>query len=250
MINLEQIQEDIFQLLLSLPQLQTVNIVLERRFIVNQEVQMDAVWQTPRNGATGNGILIEMPEVEVKSDNVSGPPQVVLMKFVLFQNGDAALLPGGVGGGFFAEQLEQTVLDALHLQSFGALGTLRATGKFSTPAREYDFVNARRLTLRLEPLATKQTPRTAPITANLAAGNCSLACATAGAKIYYTLDGSFPANSDVAVLLLPQGNVPAAVNAASNPYIAPFAVTSGQVIRAAAYLAGYNPGEILNYNVP
>jgi hypothetical protein len=249
MINLEQIQEDIFALLMSLPALATVNVVLERKFIANQEVQMDAVWQTPRNGAAGNGILIEMPDVEVKSDNVSGPPQVVLLKFVLFQNGDAALLPK-VGGGFYAEQLEQTVLDALHLQSFGALGTLRAVGKFSTPARDYDFLNARRLTLRLEPLATKQTPRTAPITANLAAGNCSLACATPGVKIYFTLDGSFPANNEVAVLLLPQGNVAAPVNNSSKPYIAPFAVTSGQVIRAAAYIPGMNPGEILNSTVP
>ncbi len=89
---------------------------------------MDAVWQTPRNGATGNGLLIEMPDVEVKSDNVSGPPQSVIFKFVSFQNGDAALLPE-IGGGFFAEQLEQTVLDALHLRSPGALGTLRATGR-------------------------------------------------------------------------------------------------------------------------
>jgi hypothetical protein len=81
-------------------------------------------------------------------------------------------------------------------------------------------------------------------------GQASLACATPSVKIYYTLDGSFPANTDIAVLSLPQGEVPAPVNAASKFYTAPFAVQSGQTIRAAAYADGMNVGEVLNYPVP
>ena len=249
MINLPQIQEDVFQLLLSLPQLRTVNMVLERKFIADQQVQMDALWQTPRNGRSGNGILIRLPEIEVQSSSVSGPPQTVILKFTSVQNGDAALLRE-MGGGFLAEDLEQTIIDALHLQSFGALGTIQAEGHFSGEDPQFKEVNSRLTKLRLKPCASKQTPRTAPVAPALSGGRCSLVCATNGAKVFYTLDGSFPANTDVAVLPLPQGKVAAPVNQRSKFYTAPFAVKSGQTVRAAAYADGMNPGEILNFPVP
>jgi len=84
----------------------------------------------------------------------------------------------------------------------------------------------------------------------LSGGQCSLGCATNGAKVFYTLDGSFPANTDVAALPLPQGKVAAPVNQQSKFYTAPFSVKSGQTVRAAAYADGFNPGEILNFPVP
>ena len=250
MINLLQIQKDVFGLLMSAPQLAAVNIALEQKFILQSELQKDSIWQVNRNGKSGDGILIEVPQIESGGNNVSGPPQIVVLSFVSFQNGDAALTPG-TGGGLFAEEVEQFILDALHLQSFGKFGTIQVEGKFSVPARDYPGVNARRLTLKIKPLATKQTPRTAPITIAVDGNNnATLACTTPGVKIVFTLDGSFPSDPAVAIDPLsvtvanPNGT---SINPASQVYSVPFVLQPGQTVRAAAYLAGYNPGEILSY---
>ena len=251
MIDLIQIQTDVFGLLMSAPQLRTVNIVEERKFMAAQEVKMDAVWQTVRNGRSGGGILIEEPEVVCDSPNVSGPPQSVQLSFVCFQNGEAAFTD--VGSGLYAAQIEQLVIDALHLQTIGGLGSLQAKGKFSAPVREYPGINARRLRLAMSPFNTGQSPRTAGVSAAMNAGICALSCATGGAQIYYTLDGSFPVNSAVAidpVSVTPTEPQGWAINGASVKYAGPFPVGSGQVLRAAAYAPQYNPGQILSLTVP
>jgi hypothetical protein len=251
MIDLTQIQQDIFGLLMSAPQLQNVNIVAERKFITQQEIAKDAIWQTQRNGKSGCGILIEEPEVISDSPNVTGPPQSVLLSLVCFQNGDAAFTERGAG--LFAAQIEQFVIDALHLQNIGGLGSMQVKGNFSSPARDYPGVNARRLRVSMTPFNTRQSPRTAGIAASVEGGLCALSCVTPGAAIYYTLDGSFPTDTALAIdpvsvtATNPQG-VP--INPQAQLYAAPFAVTSGQTIRAAAYAWQFNPGQIFSMIVP
>lgn len=258
MIDLVQCQEDLFGLLMSAPQLRTVNIVQERKFIQDSQLDIDAIWQTSRNNCSGDGLLIEVPDIICDSDNVSGPPQSVEFSFVSFQNGDAAFNSPdaqglGAGGGLFAEQIEQFLVDLLHLQAIGGLGTLRVVGRFSTPATDYAGINARRCKILMTPKQSRQTPRTAPVAIAVDAGLATLSCATAGARIYYTLHGSFPIDPTVAILPLtvtqdnPDGNP---VNPDSTLYTAPFAVESGQRVRAAAYAPQYNNGEILNYTTP
>lgn len=63
-------------------------------------------------------------------------------------------------------------------------------------------------------------PKVATPTASASAGNLTLACATAGAAIFYTTDGSAPAPRNGTL------------------YTAPFA-SSGQTVRTRAFLAGY-----------
>ena len=258
MIDLVQCQDDVYGLLMSAPALRTVNVVQLRKFLQEQQLDMDAVWQTVRNGCSGDGLLIEPPDILCDSDNVTGPPQSVEFSFVSFQNGDAAFNPPddqglGGGGGLFAEEIEQSLVDLLHLQYIGGLGTLRVVGRFSTPANDYPGINARRTKILMTPKQSRQTPRTAPVTIAIAGGQAALACATAGAEIYYTTDGSYPSNPAVARLPLtvtpdnPQGDP---VNPQSTLYTAPFAVESGTRVRAAAYAPNYNNGEILNALAP
>lgn len=249
MINLLQIQKDVHGLLMSSQALRRVNILLERKFIVDSQTHIAALWETNRNGGSGCGILIEQPGIETNSNNVSGPPQIVVLTFVSVQNGDAAFATdeaGLIGSGLYAEEMEQFILDALHLQAIGKLGTIQTDGKFSEPARDYPELNARRLTLKIKPIATAQTNRTAPVLAQIQNGVCTLTCATPGSKIVYTLDGSMP--SDPAVAIDPITN--AVINPLAKVYLQPFAVQSGETLRAAAYAVAFNPGEILSQQIP
>ena len=250
MIDLVQLQDDLYGLLMSAPQLASVNIVEERVFLIEHQLRTDAIWQTIRNGRQGCGLLIEMPGVHVDSGNVSGPPQVVELSFVSFQDGDMAFIPAHPGGpsgsGLFAEQIEQFLIDLLHLQYLQGVGTLTVEGAFSSAARDYPLVHARRTKLSCTPKQTAQTPRTAAVQVSLNAGLAALACSTMGATLWYTLDGSFPCNAAVAVD--PLTGLP--VNGNATPYSAPFAIQSGQVIRAAAYQPGLNIGPVTLFTVP
>jgi hypothetical protein len=227
-------------------------------------VEMDAIWQTvrPLSGInySGNGLLIEVPDIICDSDGVTGPPQQVELSFVSFQNGDGAFMPPTevngatiAGGGLFAEQIEQYLIDIVHLLTLGGIGTMKVVARFSSPARDYPGINARRTKIIMTPKQTAQSLRTATIQNSIADGLMTLTCATPGAAIYYTLDGSFPSNPTIAIKPLsvteatPNGEP---VNPNSTLYVAPFVVQSGQCIRAAAYLNGYNPGQIIKIYVP
>jgi hypothetical protein len=70
-------------------------------------------------------------------------------------------------------------------------------------------------------------------TVNVAAGEATITCATAGAAIRYTLDGS----------------APSAGNAAALVYADPFAVEVGNVIRTAASKADFFESDTTNHTV-
>jgi hypothetical protein len=244
MIDLVQLQKDLFTLLLSAPALQPVNIVREQALMASQ-VELDAIWQTPRGGYSGNGVLIE--EIKAKINSPSIGAQDLEISCVAFQNGDAAFTPI-TGSGFFAQNLAQVVIDLLNKQAIGGIGTLQAVG--TEAAKDYDFISATRATLRIVGANNIQTPRCAVIAYTNNANSVTLTCATPGAVIYYTLDGSAPCNPAL-VQSIPDlaGNFPA-VNSAAVQYAAPFAVTSGDRLRAVAFCASFNPSEILLKTIP
>lgn len=238
MIDLVSLQNDLFGLLMSAPVLRTVNIVRERTLIANSQVELDTIWQTVRNERSGNGILVEEIKAEVNSPNVTGPPQNLICTFVCFQNGDAAFTPE-TGAGFFAQNLAQMVWDILHQQNIAGIGTLQ--GVSSEAARDFDFINATRVTLKILGSASAQTPRCAPVVITNNAGTVTLTCATSDSTIYYTLDGSTPI--DPALTETISGAV---INPQSNTYATPFPVGAGQRLRAVAQAFGYNASEITN----
>jgi hypothetical protein len=57
----------------------------------------------------------------------------------------------------------------------------------------------------------------------------TLSCGTVGAAIHYTTDGSFPRPGSGTTIL----------------YTSPLALASGTQLRAAAYVPGQNPGDVL-----
>lgn len=227
---------------MSAPIIETVPVTLERKFIIQRDVELDTLWQTNRNGRSGNGLLVEMPSTRVRSPNVRGAPENITLGIVCFQNGDAALTPE-TGGGFQAEILSQVIKDLLHLQVIGGIGTLLAEA--SEPAREYDFINAWRRTFLITSTEAQQTERCASPIVSIADGEATLTCATAAAAIYYTLDGSTP--HDPALTETISGQL---LNPQAQTYAAPFAVASGQTLRAIAMKFQFNPSEIIRQLIP
>ena len=241
MIDLVQLQKDIYALLMSAPALSTVNIVMERKFMVDATIELDAIWQTPRNDRSGNGLLVEIPTAKVMAANIQDMPQDISVTLVAFQNGDAAFTPE-TGGGHFAENLAQLALAELHLQPIIGLGTLAGVGH--EPAKDYEFINAERATLRISGVRTPAVPRCAAIQFTNYLNTVQLTCATPGAEIYFTLDGSSPVNP---ALTDPLGAV---INPNSFTYTTPVPVSSGQRVRAVAQAFGYRASEIINQLIP
>lgn len=243
MIDPYQMQEDFYQALLSAGQFRTVNVVNERKLLVESELEIDAIWATNRNGCSGNGILVE--ELIISSQKPDAPAPILEITFpiVCFQNGDAALVPN-IGGGFYAQRLAIMVMDLFYQWSVEGAMTL-FNGRSYERAKEYQFVNAIRVLPKIGIKASALTQRCGFVSAALANNQCTLTCATAGATIVYTLDGSFPAWPVNA--LDPISGAP--VNPAATIYNASFAVQAGQTIRAIAYINGLNMGPVQRFCV-
>lgn len=73
----------------------------------------------------------------------------------------------------------------------------------------------------------------APVVGSYAAGDVTLTCATSGASIYYTTDGSYPGSA----------------NTAAQSYSAPFPASSGTIVRATAEKSGLFASDILRFKV-
>lgn len=122
------------------------------------------------------------------------------------------------GVGKMAEEAcEQALLVLRHFDNstFCLLPDQAAGAAFRSPFAPFGFQAYVNLIKRdTETFNTVQN-----VAISIGGGNCSLACATAGAAIYFTMDDSFPRS----------GNPTAAV------YAAPFAISTGQTVRACAY---------------
>lgn len=224
MIDTVSIQNDLFYLLNSEPRLQKVNIVNERQFILLAGIQWDMIWMTPRNGCSGQGILVEMPKLDTLTPNVPAPVYQPTLTFVAIQAADLAFSPT-TGGQLFAEMIAQIIVDQLSGLAIDTAGTLYCEGKTIERAKdpEYAGTNAQRITIRGPRGGSKQTPRVPIPTYEIDGNNIvTLACSDADAEIYYTTDETFPAGNGGG-------------NPGSMKYTLPFSVNSGDIIRVAAW---------------
>lgn len=243
MIDLFRAQEDCYLALLSAGQFASVNIVNERRFQLRSDLEVDAIWSTVRNGKAGNGILCEELQVDSLYPNAPGPTFVITFPIVCFQNGDAALLPN-VGGGFRAQNLALGVIDLFYQWSRDQLGIMLFEGRSYDKARDYNFIEAIRVTPKIKVAAGSISQRVAYIVPSNVGNQVTLTTTTPGATIVYTLDGSFPCNPNIAFdpLNLNAQGQPLPANPNATIYSGPFQVASGQLVRAIGYANGLNMG--------
>lgn len=233
MIDLVQLQSDVTMALLSDARLAAINVVQYRKLRQQSEVDASAIYAVPRKGEqAGSGVLVEMPTMRVTEPNLPGPSGQFLVTCVAVEEPNLNLTPV-TGTQVQAEDVAQMVLECLHGLLIEGLGSLYADDRPITPTDEFQGLVAYRISLRLRLTSNpKQIDRVAIPTIQEAGLQVTLACATAGADIYYTEDGTFPGPG----------------NAAAVKYANTFAMT-GTVLRWAAYKAGMvgsNVGEAVN----
>lgn len=236
-----KLQEDHAHILLCDPWLNDVNVITREKLLLPETLARlpdktlaaeVLVYVTPRvkMGRKGCGVIVELPEFNTLSPNVTGPQGNIVCKFLVLEDRMINEAPNS-GTLRPANQVAQRILDLLHLDADDGAGTL--AGRSIVKAKEWEPLHAEIVTFEIHNKRI-QTPRVGPVTIAIADGSATLTCPTADARIYYTLNEGFPGSSNPAATL----------------YEAPFPVASGQVIRSGAYLADYNQGPRRRYTVP
>lgn len=222
--------------------LAAVPVMPEVKFLMESETALDVLWTLPvsgfintadgfdviQGGATGtvgNGILVEMPEMDDNSPGVrNGSPATWKVGIVGFCEPNVAFTPG-IGSGFTASQLCQIAQDVTQMLNIYGFGTFKSDASAIKAANDWTSlkpgVTAYRLTIGAT-VGRVVSQRSANVTASFNAGLCTLTCTDGAAAIYFTTDGTPPVKSNPNATL----------------YSAPFAVDSGSTINFASRKAG------------
>ena len=239
--NDEILQDWMTMLLLCDERLQKITAVQERKFLLDSNLQIDSLWQTVRNGGSGAGIIVEDVKESLAEDTTDQLIYDQVFGFVALENRDLNFAPG-TGTFVTARQIGRIVVDIFLHKNIQPFGQVFARGQLNETATDWidegNGIYARRTTLRMRTPAVRRKSCDL-LTIAIAGGQVTLASSSpaVGLQIWFTTDGSFPAND-------------AAVNEKSQLYTGPYAADSGTVITAAAYAAGYNSSAIKQSTVP
>jgi hypothetical protein len=233
-----QFQNYVGHYLSSYNALDNVNIVTRERLLADSSRLPDETlalevlsYITPRNGRQGAGVIVEKPGFAVGAPNLPGPEGELTLEILVLEDRLTNLSPTE-GTGLAADQICQTIMDALHWQQFEGFGQMFCDRNAMTSARDFEPLVGYRLAFRLR-MPRGQTEKVAQPTISEDNGSIILACATTDAQIYYTLDESYPGRS----------------NPAASLYHDSFMVEVGTVINAAAYKDALTPSHMIQATV-
>ena len=223
--------------------LRKVTAVQERKFLLDATLQIDALWQTVRNGGSGAGIVVEDVKESLSGefDSAGAPIYDMVFGFVALENRDLNFAPG-TGTLVSARQIGRIIVDIFFNKYIQPFGLVFAKGVLNEVAHDWidegNGIYARRTSLRMRQSAAK-SPTCDLLSIACAGGNVTLAstCPADGLQIFYTVDGSFPANDS-------------ALNPAAQLYAGPFAADPGTVVTAAAYAPGHTSSAVKQTTTP
>ncbi len=232
-------QEDLAAGLLSEPLLANINVVLYRKLRVQSGIGLDTIWQTPRNGKSGCGILVEMPVFRVLHPNVSGPPGSLGMACCVIEEPNTNFAPPG-GTFQSAESVAKLVLSSSHQWNNAGLGVMSAEREAIRETQDYGSgVVAYRVRWQVQEEAGSLGRAPAPSVSVDPAAGVTLSCGLSGAQIYYTL---------IAPGAPPNGSFPGPGNPLAALYAQPFpAPAAGTLMRVGAYAAGMFRSSTVNW---
>lgn len=204
-----------------------VPVLLQRAGNIDNEVERALNCLNEKTGKMGACLIVLMPETEAPEENLPGPPIEIVISVQVYEltlvNEDTA--NGGTGKD--AESLANVVLNLLHLYAPYHLGNVLVADR--KPIRPVKIEGAVSYLVMLRLRTGLENPqKVATPTLTEEDGLYTLTCATAGATIYYTIDGSHPGP----------------VNEEAIEYTAPFAEpATGTLVRWVAYKSGFVPSD-------
>ena len=227
---LTRLQDDVYQMLLQVPSLATASVLTDDVGDL-ENAAARALQNLSPGGKCGLAVVVMLPEIVSGDKNLPGP---LMMGRVEIQIVEQVLLNRDAARGTLVRSSTAAlrVLAALHHAVLGdALLYAEADPVKPLPVKAGHVSHVVRLHCRLDGIAIP--PKCTDIGATISGSTLTLTCASAGAAIWYTEEGSYPTPG----------------NAGASLYAAPLTVGPGATIRAAAYLANYNPGNVLELSI-
>jgi hypothetical protein len=225
---LELDQEDFFGRVLASPDLAEVATLLQRKGVTQSDIDTALSVLNERSGKIGACIVVLMPSLVSQSPNSPGPLYNIRMTVQVIEQPLFNL--GDTGTGLSAEQIAQHLRVLFHLFANGHGGTYVFDGMEPIAVADgqisYGVSFARKAG---DGSAAKVATPEIAADAGTAPANITLTCATAGASIYYTTDGS---------------SYPSSANANATLYTVPFAQATAATIRAVAEKSGLLPSNV------
>lgn len=226
---LRQIQDDAEQRLLATPYFADVAILVQRKFYTKAEAERFLGALKGKSGKVGAAVVVLMPDVRVPSPDTPGPHYIVGLGFQVLEH--PTINASSIGTRKGAEAIALQVLQLFH--HFAAIGFTQCLTASQSAIVPDDSVEGHVGYLvsfetrgGLVKPAKVSTPSLSP-SSGAAGVSVTVTCATAGATIFVTTDGSYPSST----------------NGAAFPYVAPVEAPAG-VLRAAAELADYLPSDV------
>jgi hypothetical protein len=224
---LELDQEDIGGRLSADPYFADITVLVQRKGVTENDIEAALSVINEKIGKIGAIAIIIMPELQPDSGQTPGARYFVrttvqVIEQPLFNLGDT-------GTGKSAEQIAERIRQVLHFFSTGRGNVYTFDGMQPIAVEEgkisygvaFRRVGGDSAIIKVADVEITATGAAAPATV-------TLACATAGAAIWYTTDGSFPSSA----------------NATATQYTVPFAQATAATIRAAAEKSGLQQSNV------
>lgn len=209
-----------------------VPVLLELKGITERDVAQKISALNSSNGKVGSVVIVNMPTLLPDSPNAPGPRYDTVYRVQVIDWPMVRRQSTG-GTGCSADEIGDRLRQILHRFTMGRGQTIYFGGQepVNVPDGKVSYsLRFKRQSQDLPPVAVASIGISpsgpGPVTV-------TLTCATVGAAIYYTTDGSYPGSNPVAC--------PTAVL-----YTGPFAVVAGTTLRAAAELTGYQQSQAIS----
>ena len=228
---LRQLQEDFYGRALAAEPLDEVALVLVRKDYSEQELQRLLGTVKGRGGKVGAAVLVNMPVLSVSDPDVPGPRTSIVQTLTVLEH--PTINAGSTGCGKTAEQIALSLLQLFHhFNPAGISQVFVGSTAAIVPEGGFDGLVGYTVTLQAPLQLSAQrkvaTPRIAAAPTSGLPATVTITCATVGASIYTTTDGSYPSASNPNATL----------------YAAPFEVAAAATVRATASLSGLQQSDV------
>ena len=231
-------QDDIVARLKNDPYFSAGIPILEQRLgITENDVEIAISTANNQNGLIGTVVIVLMPRLAGVDPNAPGPRYWVRYPIQVIDWPTVRRQAAG-GSQVSAEEACDRIREIIHgMNCIRSQGQLQITFDKLEPVQVKDG--------QVSYIATfKRYGTDAPPVSCAAVGiapasgtgplTCTLSCATAGAAIYYTVDGTYPGS----VFVAPKGTAVL--------YAGPFTAPQGSTVRAAAELSGFQQSNVIS----